>query len=732
MEEIFTILVYIIEANIAYLIFSLFIQGFKHYSNYIAELIFLLILTIYLTLKGLAIGWVFLIALIGILLIVFIPFIIQGQIDRLIEDNCYNEIASLAKLKASLAWSYPNSHLQEMAEIADEYYEQPEKMLEKLRGLLGIGEPYDSMTRMFLGMIHFNKRDFSDLVMDLKIPNEDFSKQSFEELLYLVRGYLETTRYDEAVQAQYALEDKVYEDELSDKKIANAIVNRFVFYAFMGWTQEYDALLNDESVKLDEGLPSELRNFWRGVCWFYSGDYISGVKQMQDVIDKLPDERDIWREFMSKRLHGMLDNKEFFDQHVLPKLRKIHDAESAKLCDFINAKKNENVEIPPVNKVNNILSFIILVLSTIWLVVCNVNDNVEVVKMGANGFAFFDDGDYYRLFTYMFIHSGWTHLIMNLIALRYFGVVVETIAGWQYFIATFFVSGIVGGLFSVWHGTQLSIGASGGVMGLLGAAFVFCMMKTRISRGVSNQVSLSTLIFIIIINIAFGIIENGRIDNFCHLGGIIAGLCCALLYLPAIKFKKLQIVYQALSVVFCIAIVIGAFIGYFGDWKNNAFYPAKIKDFQVCESPNKLFSVEMPQKWIRKDLKKDNSEEISFDGCVNEYITCTAAAYSGNQLDIIKEIINEKTRSFESIDNVELVSVNGPNICSFRDSTYSVKWLLKNSGYKFTIEDFFIFNEDCAGYIKFQTYTEHVDEYTPILKKIINSFKFNIPTILNK
>ena len=124
--------------------------------------------------------------------------------------------------------------------------------------------------------------------------------------------------------------------------------------------------------------------------------------------------------------------------------------------------------------------------------------------------------------------------------------------------------------------------------------------------------------------------------------------------------------------------------------------------------------------------------KIHYFGCVNEYITCTAAAYSGNQLDIIKEIINEKTRSFESIDNVELVSVNGPNICSFRDSTYSVKWLLKNSGYKFTIEDFFIFNEDCAGYIKFQTYTEHIEEYTPILKKIINSFKFNIPTILNK
>ncbi len=732
MEEIFTILVYIIVANIAYLIFSLLLQGFKHYSNYIAELIFLLILTIYLTLKGLAMGWVFLIGLIGILLTVFIPFILQAQIDRLIEDNCYNEIAPLAKLKASLAWSYPNSHLQEMAEIADEYYEQQDKMIKKLRELLGIGEPYDSMTRMFLGMIHFNKRDFSELVMDMKIPDEDFSKQSFEELLYLVRGYLETTRYDEAVEAQFALENKVYEDEVSDKKLANVIVNRFVFYAFMGWTQEYDALMNDESARLEEGLPSELRDFWRGVCWFYSGDYISGVKQMQDVIDRLPSDRDVWRDFMTKRLHGMVENKEFFDLHVLPKLKEIHDSKSENLLKLIEKVKNENVEIPPVNKANNILSFVILVISTIWLVVCNVNDNVEVIKMGVNGWSFVENGEYYRLFTYIFIHSGWSHLIMNLIALRYFGVVVETIAGWPYFLATFFISGIVGGLFSVWHGTLLSIGASGGVMGLLGAAFVFCMTKTRIGRGISSQVSLSSLVFIIIINVAFGIIEKGRIDNFCHLGGGIAGVCCGLFYLLAYKIKKLQALYRVASIGLCFVIVCGALLGYGIALKNNDFYPANLKDFHLCESPNKYFSVELPKNWKIKEIKNENSEDIIADGVANEYIACTTAAYTGNKLDILNEIIKEKTNSFESFDDIELVSVSGPTLSPLRDSTYSVKWLLKNKGYSLTAEDYLIFNEKCAGYIKFQVYTEHMEVYAPVLNRIINSFKFNDATNLNK
>ena len=732
MEEIFTIFVYIIEANIAYLIFSLLIQGFKHYSNYIAELIFLLILTVYLTLKGLAMGWVFLIALIGILLTVFIPFILQAQIDRLIEDNCYNEIAPLAKLKASLAWSYPNSHLQEMAEIADEYYEQKDKMLEKLRGLLGIGEPYDSMTRMFLGMIHFNNRDFSELVMDLKIPNEDFSKQSFEELLYLVRGYLETTRYDEAVEAQFALEYKAYEDEVSEKKLANVIVNRFVFYAFMGWTQEYDALMNDESAKLEEGLPSELRDFWRGVCWFYSGDYISGVKQMQDVIDRLPKDRDIWHDFMTKRLHGMLENKEFFDQHVLPKLKKIHDKKSEKLLAVIEKVKNENVEIPPVNKANNILSFVILVLSTIWLVVCNVSDNIEVIKMGANGCSFVEDGDYYRLLTYIFIHSGWTHLIMNLLALRYFGVVVETIAGWPYFLATFLISGIVGGLFSVWHGTLLSIGASGGVMGLLGAALVFSMTKTKIGRGISNQVSLPTLFFIIIINVAFGIIEKGRVDNFCHLGGGIAGICCGLFYLLAYKIKKLQALYRVASIGVCIIIACSALFAYGVAWKNNDFYPARLKEFQICESQNKLFSIELPKKWKIKEIKNENSENIIADGSANEYIACSTAAYTGDKLELLNEIITEKTNSFESIDNIELVSVSGPAIYPLRDSTYSVKWLLKNEGHALTVEDYFIFYEKYAGYIKFQVYTEHMDEYAPVLNRIVNSFKFHDTTNFNK
>ncbi|MBR4329460.1 MAG: hypothetical protein IKP71_06365, partial [Candidatus Riflebacteria bacterium] len=273
MDQFFRLVVYIIAANVAYLIYSLLKQGYKHYLNYILELLCLDIIILWTLYLNISAGWVLLGAVIGIVVLVILPVFLQGKIDSLMAESRYDEILFFAKLKAAIAWSEPNIHLQEMAEIAEKYAETPVKMVDNLKDLLNKGEPYDGMTRLFLGLIHFNNRNFNDLINDLKILDKSFEEQSFEELLYLVRAYLETTRYDEAVEAQIALENKINEnsDSKEDRK-NNAIINRFVFYAFMGWKEEYDDFLNSGEDGLDR-LPKELRDYWRGVCYFYSGEY---------------------------------------------------------------------------------------------------------------------------------------------------------------------------------------------------------------------------------------------------------------------------------------------------------------------------------------------------------------------------------------------------------------------------------------------------------------------------
>ena len=194
MDQFFRLVVYIIAANIAYLIFSLIMQGFFIYSNYIAELLFLMLILLAALYFNVAAGWVLLVAVIGIIVLVILPVFLQGKIDSLMAENRYDEILFFANIKSLIAWSEPNKHLKEMAIIAEKYAETPVKMVDKLKELMNKGEPYDGMTRLFLGLIHFNNRNFNDLINDLKIPDKTFDEHSFEELLYLVRAYLETTR----------------------------------------------------------------------------------------------------------------------------------------------------------------------------------------------------------------------------------------------------------------------------------------------------------------------------------------------------------------------------------------------------------------------------------------------------------------------------------------------------------------------------------------------------------
>ena len=340
MDSICRVIVYILAVNIAYLVFSLVKQGFKHYSNYIAELIFVAILSIYLLQIDFSPILACIISAILTIVVVVLPIYFQGQIDALMSEGRYDELKGYASLKASLAWANPNYHLEELANITAEYYETPTVMLEKLRAQLGQGEPYDGMTRVFLGIIHFNNRNFHELINDIRVDG-DLDKQSFEELLYLVRAFLETTRYDEAVQAEIALERKVCEDKenIADR-MSNVLINRFVFYAFMGWIKEYDLLMESKSEDF-KSLPKELKNFWRGVCLFYSGEYALGENLMNNVISNLPEDADVWREFMVKRRNGMIENKEFFNQHVLDKLKDLYTEYNAQIGITIAESEKE-------------------------------------------------------------------------------------------------------------------------------------------------------------------------------------------------------------------------------------------------------------------------------------------------------------------------------------------------------------------------------------------------------
>jgi rhomboid protease GluP len=139
-------------------------------------------------------------------------------------------------------------------------------------------------------------------------------------------------------------------------------------------------------------------------------------------------------------------------------------------------------------------------------------------------------GEYYRLLTAMFLHSGLTHIAFNAFALYSIGRDVERLYGTARFLAIYFLAGLGGGLLSYALSPNPSVGASGAIFGLIGALGAFFYSTRRIFGELSRQ-QLGSLMFITLINFGIGL-TTPRIDNFAHLGGLVVGAATGLLLAP--------------------------------------------------------------------------------------------------------------------------------------------------------------------------------------------------------
>ena len=124
------------------------------------------------------------------------------------------------------------------------------------------------------------------------------------------------------------------------------------------------------------------------------------------------------------------------------------------------------------------------------------------------------NGEYYRLFTAMFMHFGVIHLLMNMWALWILGRALESMFGPLRFLALYLVCGLGGDIAAyVFQPAALSAGASTAIFGLFGALFV-ALRRLKLST--------ASVVPIIVINVVFTISVPG-ISIAGHLGGLATG-----------------------------------------------------------------------------------------------------------------------------------------------------------------------------------------------------------------
>lgn len=176
----------------------------------------------------------------------------------------------------------------------------------------------------------------------------------------------------------------------------------------------------------------------------------------------------------------------------------------------------------------------ILVFISMYIFGNGSSDKYTLLVFGANLDVLTKSGDYYRLFTSMFLHIGIFHLLCNIYSLYVIGREVENVFGRKKYLTVYLLSGIAGSILSLaFNHNTICAGASGAIFGLMGAILYFgYYYRTYLGSTLTRSI-----IPVIVLNLIIGFTTSG-IDNAAHIGGLIGGILIAMAVGVPDKSKK--------------------------------------------------------------------------------------------------------------------------------------------------------------------------------------------------
>jgi rhomboid protease GluP len=226
----------------------------------------------------------------------------------------------------------------------------------------------------------------------------------------------------------------------------------------------------------------------------------------------------------------------------------------------------------------NIVVFILMVVSGVNFM---LPDTEDLLRWGANFRPATLNGEWWRLITNIFLHIGILHLLLNMYALLYIGLLLEPYLGKLRFLAAYLLTGIAASTASLyWHENTVSAGASGAIFGMYG---VFLAMLTTNFIEKSARKSLLTSIGIFV---AYNLINGmkGGIDSAAHIGGLVSGFTIGYLYYPSLKSpERIDIKLGSIAAISAATLFI-CFMFYRRIPNTMGEYEAKMKTFAAMES----------------------------------------------------------------------------------------------------------------------------------------------------
>lgn len=248
----------------------------------------------------------------------------------------------------------------------------------------------------------------------------------------------------------------------------------------------------------------------------------------------------------------------------------------------------------------NILVFILMVISGVNVF---LPDSESMIRWGANFRPVTLGGEFWRLITCCFLHIGIFHLLMNMYALIYIGLLLEPHLGRTRFLACYILTGLTASTASLWwHDLTISAGASGAIFGLYGV-FIAMLTTDLIEKSARKALLLSVGIFVGY-NIINGFKPNSGIDNAAHLGGLLGGLLIGYAFLPSLKKPAENKLKWATAGLLSLLTLASSFMVYKKLPNDIAAYDKEMKRFATLETMA-LQVFQMPENTSNKVLMKE-------------------------------------------------------------------------------------------------------------------------------
>lgn len=147
--------------------------------------------------------------------------------------------------------------------------------------------------------------------------------------------------------------------------------------------------------------------------------------------------------------------------------------------------------------------------------------------------AFINQHEYWRILTGATVHGSLLHVAMNSYAFYSFGKIFEMLSNRAHLANVFLLAAIGGGLLSlVFMPDGRSVGASGGILGVVGYLAVYAFRRRQFISPEFRKSLLINIGFILV----FGLVLYQQIDNFAHIGGLLTGAVYAFVQIPTDQY----------------------------------------------------------------------------------------------------------------------------------------------------------------------------------------------------